>query len=278
MSHELRTPLNSLLLLSKVLSENKETNLTDKQMEYVRTIYSSGTDLMKLINEVLDLSKVEAGKMELEPREILTSDITDYVRRNFRPLAEQKNLEFTVETAAGVPEEIRTDQQRLEQVLKNLLANAFKFTESGSVRLRVEMAPPGKEFDSETLKTAGKVIAISVTDTGIGIPKDKHKLIFESFQQADGSTSRKYGGTGLGLTISREIAGLLGGDIQVDSVVGQGSSFTLFLPTQYRTKEARQGRPSLHLPAVAHEAAPIDILRATEAAPPPPVTPPLPHH
>jgi HAMP domain-containing protein/signal transduction histidine kinase/ActR/RegA family two-component response regulator len=233
MSHELRTPLNSLLLLSKVLSENKDTNLTDKQMEYVRTIYSSGTDLMKLINEVLDLAKVEAGKMELEPREIETSEITEYVGRNFGPLAEQKNLEFTVEMAAGVPEEIRTDQGRLEQVLKNLLANAFKFTESGAVRFRIEMAPPGKQFDSESLKIAGKVVALSVTDTGIGIPKNKQRLIFEAFQQADGSTSRKYGGTGLGLSISREIAQALGGEIQVLSAPGEGSTFTLYLPVRY---------------------------------------------
>jgi len=234
MSHELRTPLNSLLLLSKVLSENKETNLSEKQLEYVRTIYSSGTDLMKLINEVLDLAKVEAGKMELEPREILTSDITDYVGRSFQPLAEQKNLEFTVETAAGVPPEIHVDQQRLEQVLKNLLANAFKFTENGSVRLRIDMAAPGKHFESESLRIAGKVIAISVTDTGIGIPKNKHRLIFEPFQQADGSTSRKYGGTGLGLSISREIAEALGGEIQVESRPGEGSTFTLYLPIRYQ--------------------------------------------
>jgi signal transduction histidine kinase len=238
MSHELRTPLNSLLLLSKVLSENKETNLTDKQMEYVRTIYSSGTDLMKLINEVLDLAKVEAGKMEFEPRELITAEITDYVRRSFEPLAEQKNLEFTVEMAAGVPAEIHADQQRLEQVLKNLLANAFKFTESGSVRFRIDMAPPGKHFESESLKIAGKVIAISVTDTGIGIPKNKQRLIFEPFQQADGSTSRKYGGTGLGLSISREIADALGGEIQVLSNPGEGSTFTLYLPIRYQAGAA----------------------------------------
>src|SRR5258708_31708357 len=207
-------------------------------MECVRTIYRSGMDLMKLINEVLDLSKGEAGKMELEPREILTSDITDYVRRNFRPLAEQKNLEFTIETAAGVPEEVRTDQQRLEQVLKNLLANAFKFTESGLVRFRVEMAPPGKEFDSETLKTAGKVVAISVTDTGIGIPKNKHRLIFEAFQQADGSTSRKYGGNGLGLSITRAIGFPLGGGIQVHSSPSGGSTVTPFPPVGYQSGAA----------------------------------------
>jgi signal transduction histidine kinase/ActR/RegA family two-component response regulator len=254
MSHELRTPLNSLLLLSKVLSENKETNLTEKQMEYVRTIYSSGTDLMKLINEVLDLAKVEAGKMELEPRELITSDITDYVRRSFEPLAEQKNLEFSVEIAAGVPAEIHADQQRLEQVLKNLLANAFKFTESGSVRFRIDMAPPGKNFDSESLKIAGKVIAISVTDTGIGIPKNKQRLIFEPFQQADGSTSRKYGGTGLGLSISREIAEALGGEIQVLSSPGEGSTFTLYLPIRYQ--------PVLVKPATRVEAEVVTQLRS----------------
>ncbi len=265
MSHELRTPLNSLLLLSKVLSENKETNLSEKQMEYIRTIYSSGTDLMKLINEVLDLSKVEAGKMELEPRDLPASDIIDFVRRSFGPLAEQKNLKFSVEMAAGVPEEIRTDQQRLEQVLKNLLANAFKFTEEGSVRFRVEMAPPTKYFESESLKIAGKVIAMSVTDTGIGIARNKHRLIFEAFQQADGSTSRKYGGTGLGLSISREIAQALGGEIQVQSDLGEGSTFTLYLPIRYQAAAGVPARRDTELDYPSKSQALSESLRTGSA-------------
>jgi len=238
MSHELRTPLNGLLILSKVLSDNKDGNLSDKQLEYARTIYSAGGDLMKLINEVLDLSKVEAGKMETEPTEVRIAEIVDFVQRSFRPLAEEKGLGFTIDMTSGLPEEVRTDQRRLEQVLKNLLANAFKFTDAGSVQFRVEMAPPGRPFESESLKAAGQVVALSVVDTGIGIPKNKQKLIFEAFQQADGSTSRKYGGTGLGLSISREIAFALGGEIQVESEPGKGACFTLYLPVRFRPAAA----------------------------------------
>jgi signal transduction histidine kinase/HAMP domain-containing protein len=233
MSHELRTPLNSLLILAKVLCDNKDTNLSDKELEYAQTIYASGTDLMKLINEVLDLSKVEAGKMETDPREIGILEVVGFVQRSFRPLAEQKGLFFSTEIATGLPEQIHTDQQRLEQILKNLLANAFKFTDNGSVKFRMEMAASGEDLESESLKAADRVMAISVTDTGIGIPKNKQKLIFEAFHQADGSTSRKYGGTGLGLSISREIAQALGGEIQVESSPGQGSTFTLYLPVRY---------------------------------------------
>jgi HAMP domain-containing protein/signal transduction histidine kinase/ActR/RegA family two-component response regulator len=244
MSHELRTPLNSLLVLAKVLCENTDYNLTEKQLEYARTIYGSGTDLMKLINEVLDLSKVEAGKMDIEPQDIPIADLIDFVQRSFRPLAEQKGLLLTTEVGTDVPETIRTDQQRVEQVLKNLLANAFKFTDTGSVKMRVEMVKAGKDFQSESLSAAGNVIAISVIDSGIGIPKNKQKLIFEAFQQADGSTSRKYGGTGLGLSISREIASLLGGEIQVESSPGEGSCFTLYLPARYSPIATRAGLPA----------------------------------
>jgi signal transduction histidine kinase/HAMP domain-containing protein/ActR/RegA family two-component response regulator len=231
-SHELRTPLNSLLILARLLAENKEANLSDKQVEYARTIYASGGDLLTLINEILDRSKVESGKMPIEPREVALSEISDFVDRSFHPLAGEKELGFHIDADFGLPSTIYTDPLRLQQVLKNLLANAMKFTERGSVTLRMHRPEPGIELTNETLRDR-KVIAFSVTDTGIGIPRNKHELIFEAFQQADGTTSRKYGGTGLGLSISREIARLLGGEIQVRSEVGRGSTFTLFLPERY---------------------------------------------
>ena len=234
MSHELRTPLNSLLILAKVLCDNSDLNLSEKQLEYARTIHSAGTDLMKLINEVLDLSKVEAGKMETNPSEVQISEVVEFVQRTFRPIAEQKGLGFTTDISPNAPIEIQTDQARLQQILKNLLANAFKFTAEGWVRFRIDVGDPELKFESESLKTAGKIIAISVTDTGIGIPENKQQLIFEPFQQADGSTTRKYGGTGLGLSISREIAHALGGEIHVQSSPGQGSNFTLYLPVRTR--------------------------------------------
>ncbi|WP_425158610.1 HAMP domain-containing protein, partial [Candidatus Binatus sp.] len=233
MSHELRTPLNSLLILAKVLSDNKEANLSEKQLDYARTIYSSGTDLLKLISEVLDLSKVEAGKMAIEVRQLQTTDLVEFAERSFRALAEEKGLGFSIEVAPGVAEEIRTDRQRIEQVLRNLLANAIKFTEEGSVKFRMDMVDPRRDFDSEALRSPGKILALSVTDTGIGIAKNKQRLIFEAFQQADGSTSRRYGGTGLGLSISREIARALGGEIHVESTPGEGSTFTLYMPVAY---------------------------------------------
>src|SRR5438270_6045253 len=233
MSHELRTPLNSLLILAKLLSDNKDSNLTEKQVEYAKTIYASGGDLLSLINEILDLSKVEAGKMQIEPRDIALSDLHEFIDRNFRPVAEQKGLELTIDVAEDVPTYIRTDPQRLQQVLKNLLANAFKFTEEGSVTVRVTTVKDRSRFEAPTLLSTGTVLAFQVKDTGIGIPKNKQKIIFEAFQQADGTTSRKDGGTGLGLSISREITRLLGGEIHVDSQPGDGSGFTLYLPDRY---------------------------------------------
>src|SRR5581483_7398415 len=219
---------------AKLLAENAEQNLTEKQVEFATTIHQAGADLLELINDILDLSKVEAGKMDVHSTEVALADVRDYVERTFRPLAEEQGLELAVEiSGANVPPTITTDEQRLQQVLKNLLSNAVKFTERGSVTMHIETAPAELQFASQQLAQADSVLAFSVVDTGIGIPEDKLRLIFEAFQQADGTTSRKYGGTGLGLSISREIARLLGGEIRVSSEPGKGSVFTLYLPTSF---------------------------------------------
>ncbi|MDP9279726.1 MAG: HAMP domain-containing protein [Gemmatimonadota bacterium] len=233
MSHELRTPLNSLLILARLLSDNKDGNLTPKQVEFAQTILSSGSDLLNLINDVLDLSKVEAGKMDVNSTDVRLADVKDFVERSFKELAEEKGLGFHVELNADLPQLIVTDGGRLQQVLKNLLSNAFKFTQEGDVTLTVRRAEKGRRFQNSALESASEVIAFAVTDTGIGIAKDKQRLIFEAFQQADGTTNRKFGGTGLGLSISREIARLLGGEIRVESSENQGSTFTLFLPSRF---------------------------------------------
>src|SRR5205085_2607518 len=248
MSHELRTPLNSLLILAKLLADNKDANLSEKQVEYAKTIYASGGDLLTLINEILDLSKVEAGKMQIEPRDIVLGELRDYFERTFRPVAEQKGLQFEIELREDLPSHIRTDPQRLQQVLKNLLSNAFKFTEHGSVRLAVDVEPDRGRLESDILQRARHVIAFSVIDTGIGIARNKQKIIFEAFQQADGTTSRKYGGTGLGLSISREITRLLGGEFHVSSEPGKGSSFTLYLPDRYVGPESEDDEPAVEGP------------------------------
>ena len=233
MSHELRTPLNSLLILAKLLADNQECNLTERQVEFAHTIQTAGTDLLNLINDILDVSKVEAGRMAIVPTQVRVADVCAGGEESFRLVAEERKLEFTVEKLAGAPEVIVTDEQRLQQILRNLLSNAFKFTERGSVRLSIGPAPSGVRMQSPVLLAAEHVVAFSVTDTGIGIPSDKLQLMFEAFQQADGTTSRKYGGTGLGLSISREIARLLGGELQATSRVGEGSVFTLYLPHAY---------------------------------------------
>src|SRR4051794_12875599 len=235
MSHELRTPLNSLLILSRMLAENPAGNLQEQQVEFAQTIHAAGNDLLALINDILDLSKVEAGKMDLHLGQLALVDLCDGLERAFRPLAEDKGLRFRIERDPALPAAIATDEQRLEQILRNLLSNAVKFTHKGSVELKI--TPSGDE-----------VLAFSVTDTGVGIPDEKLALIFEAFQQADGTTSRKYGGTGLGLNISREIARLLSGEIRVASAPGEGSTFTLLLPISPRTAEAR---PEVVEPIVA---------------------------
>ncbi|MFI6290933.1 HAMP domain-containing protein [Nonomuraea sp. NPDC050790] len=228
MSHELRTPLNSLLILAQLLAQNPTRNLTAKQVEYASVIHSAGSDLLQLINDILDLSKVEAGKMDISPERVAIRQLLDYVEATFRPMTTDKSLEFRITTAPGVPADLVTDDSRLRQVLRNLLSNAVKFTETGSVELRIEPAPPAQLPPS--VRQHGLAIAFRVIDTGIGIAEQQLEAIFGAFQQADGTTSRKYGGTGLGLSISREIAYLLGGAISAQSTMGQGSTFTLFLP------------------------------------------------
>ncbi|MCO5975079.1 HAMP domain-containing protein [Actinoallomurus soli] len=232
MSHELRTPLNSLLVLAKLLAGNPDKNLTPKQVELIKTIYESGSDLLRLINDILDLSKVEAGKMELVPQRVSLGELVDFVDANFRPLAVDKGLSFDVYAEPGLPEYLYTDEQRIQQVLRNLLSNAVKFTAAGEVRLTIRRAN-GVEFIDPVLARAPEVIGFAVSDTGIGIDEHNLRAIFEAFQQADGTTSRRYGGTGLGLSISRDIAQLLGGEIHVASRPGEGSTFTFYLPARY---------------------------------------------
>jgi HAMP domain-containing protein/CheY-like chemotaxis protein/signal transduction histidine kinase len=270
MSHELRTPLNSLLILARLLAENPDSNLNDKQIEFANTIYSAGSDLLDLINDILDLSKVEAGRMDVNVGEVKLSDLRDYVERSFKPVAEDKNLAFEIEVhGANVPPTIQTDEQRLQQILKNLLSNAFKFTRKGGVKLRVGLAE-GRQFASETLAHADAVIEFAVEDTGVGIPHDKLRLIFEAFQQADGTTSRGYGGTGLGLSISREIARLLGGEIHVESNVDKGSTFTLFLPATFKPAEHVQ-RADRFQDAVVFSRETVDGADTGPSPPPVPV-------
>ncbi|MER6923537.1 HAMP domain-containing protein, partial [Streptomyces spiralis] len=228
MSHELRTPLNSLLILAQLLAQNPSRNLTAKQVEYAGIIHSAGSDLLQLINDILDLSKVEAGKMDVTPERVPLRQLIEYVEATFRPMTTQKALDFVVRTAAGAPGDLLTDDSRLRQVLRNLLSNAVKFTEQGGIELVIE--PATDDEVPQGVVRGGAVVAFRVRDTGIGIPEQQLESIFGAFQQADGTTSRKYGGTGLGLSITREIAHLLGGAVAVDSAPGRGSTFTLYLP------------------------------------------------
>ena len=252
MSHELRTPLNSLLILASSLSQNADGNLSEKQLSFIRTIHASGSDLFELINEILDLSKIESGAMGVDIAEHRFADLCDAVERTFRQVAESKGTELDLLLDPALPRTLRTDERRLQQVLKNLLANAFKFTEKGRVSLRIGPATGGWRPEHQALGAAKAVVAFAVTDTGIGIPKDKQRIIFEAFQQADGTTSRRYGGTGLGLSISRELARLLGGEIRLDSEPGKGSTFTLFLPLSSASPGPAQ--PTSTGPITAREA------------------------
>lgn len=233
MSHELRTPLNSILLLSRLMSENNEKNLTPEQIEYARVIQASGTSLLGLIDEILDLSKIESGKMTIEFRPVMVEAIVDDLRSLFAPMAREKKLTFDINVGSDVPGYVETDQIRIEQILKNLISNALKFTEQGSVSLHISKSDRQDH------------ISFSVVDTGVGIAADKLDLIFEAFQQADGTTRRKYGGTGLGLSISRELSRLLGGSISVTSEPGKGSAFTLTIPIRKELQEPQADAPAM---------------------------------
>jgi CheY-like chemotaxis protein/signal transduction histidine kinase/HAMP domain-containing protein len=233
MSHELRTPLNSILILGQQLADNPDGNLKPKQVEFARTIHGAGTDLLNLISDILDLSKIESGTVTVDAEEIFFTNVLETVARPFRHQAESQGLSFDVQVEPSLPRSLVTDSKRLQQILKNLMSNALKFTAQGSVRMRVLPVRTGWRPDNTTLNQASSVVAFEVTDTGVGIPVEKQKIVFEAFQQADASTSRKYGGTGLGLAISRELAQLLGGELTLRSTPGMGSTFTLFLPTMY---------------------------------------------
>jgi HAMP domain-containing protein/signal transduction histidine kinase/CheY-like chemotaxis protein len=244
MSHELRTPLNSLLILAQQLYENHEGNLNEKQVSYAKTIHSCGDDLIQLINDILDLSKIESGYISTDFVKLRFKEITSFVETTFKHISESKNLRFGIEIDEKLPDSLETDAQRLNQILKNLLSNAFKFTEKGEVKLKIYEAKHNWKQSNPNLDNAQRVVAFAIKDTGIGISKDKQNIIFEAFQQAEGSTSRKYGGTGLGLSISRGLADLLGGSIELESEGGMGSTFTLFLPLDYNPAIARKEKQS----------------------------------
>jgi len=256
MSHELRTPLNSLLILSDQLSGNSDGNLTGKQVEFARTIHSSGNDLLMLINDILDLSKIESGTVAVDVGEVRLDELQRFVERTFRHVAETKSLAFEVRMDPRLPKSVSTDAKRLQQILRNLLSNAFKFTHKGEVNLVIRPATAGWSADNDDLNRSPDVLEFSVTDTGIGIPTDKQQIIFEAFQQADGSTSRKYGGTGLGLAISRELARLLRGEIRLVSAPNKGSVFSLYLPQVFPpSRPARKASDAAAVATAAVEAA-----------------------
>ncbi|SDK61866.1 HAMP domain-containing protein [Paracoccus chinensis] len=270
MSHELRTPLNSLLILSKLLAENGRGNLSEKQIEQASTIHAAGDDLLRMINDILDLSKIESGTIVLNLESMRFGDFAQAMDRQFRALAEQKGLDFVVDLSPDLPAVMTTDGPRLQQVVKNLLSNAIKFTERGAVRMEVAPVPAGQVFRNARLAAASRRVAFAVVDTGIGVAPAQQQVIFEAFQQADGTTSRRYGGTGLGLSISRELATLLGGEIRLESTPGEGSRFTLYLPLESGLAESDAG-DVLSLPA-----APAALPAPSEPAPFRPAPPPAP--
>lgn len=252
MSHELRTPLNSILVLSQLLQKNEKGNLTDKQVEFARTVNTSGNDLLNLINEILDLSKVEAGKLDVNIEKVNLRDMADFLRKTFLPIAEEKNLELKIDIQEQVPEFIISDTQRLMQIVKNLMSNALKFTGKGHVELNIYLPDKKLAFSNGSLKSDG-VVAISVVDTGIGIPEEKRDLIFEAFKQANGTTSREYGGTGLGLSISKSFASLLQGEIHVKSEENKGTTFTLYVPLQVEGEQGEASHESEKITEVVKE-------------------------
>ncbi|GAA4406152.1 hypothetical protein GCM10023187_25290 [Nibrella viscosa] len=247
MSHELRTPLNSLLILAQQLYENHDGNLSEKQVRYARTIHSCGDDLIQLINDILDLSKIESGYISTDFGKVRFREIISFVKTTFKHISDARNLRFSINLDERVPENLETDAQRLNQILKNLLSNAFKFTEKGEVRLTIYEAGRNWKAGNHTLDKADRVVAFAIKDTGIGISKDKQNIIFEVFLQAEGSTSRKYGGTGLGLSISRGLTEPLGGTIELHSEPGRGSTFTLFLPLHYNPAHTKPEARSITL-------------------------------
>ncbi len=270
MSHELRTPLNSLLILARLLADNPDGHLAEQEVQFATTIYRSGSDLLQLISDILDLSKIEAGRMDVRPKTLPLIKLLDYVHATFRPLTIDRGLGFEIAVEKDVPAELYSDEQRLQQVLRNLLSNAVKFTHDGHVELRVSRVL-GMHFTEETLKNADAVIAFSVKDTGIGIATEKLPMIFEAFQQSEGTTNRKYGGTGLGLSISREIAGMLGGKIVAESEPGVGSRFTLYIPALHPGATAVQGPADLRTvgtaPALPPQTAPPPAAATADTSP-----------
>ncbi len=262
MSHELRTPLNSILILGQQLAENPEENLSTRQVEFAKTIHAAGTDLLHLISDILDLSKIESGTVTVDSEEITFTGLRENMERGFRHEADRRGLEFGVHFASELGRSLTSDPKRLQQILKNLLSNALKFTERGSVKLSARVARGGWTAGHPVLDHAATVVAFEVVDTGIGISPDKQRIVFEAFQQADAGTSRKYGGTGLGLAISREIAGLLGGELRLKSAVGTGSTFTLYLPLNYVGSETRERAPQAHLRVAPPDGAPTNPIDA----------------